>query len=179
MGAVRTIVCLGLFFLTAGTLAQEPEAIAWDANRKLSWKDFRGRPFETAWAAATTASGISYEYSGTEQPDGYILEFKIGAYFYPDKSWYQPTLCDPNVLAHEQLHFDISELFARKMRSEVSNTRFTHNARAEVKAIYKRILKELSEFQARYDRDTDYSRNLEKQLFWQEKVARSLRESGV
>ena len=179
MGPVKAIFLLLLCVLSAAVRAQEVAALPWDANRKLTWEDFRARPFETAWAAATTASGISYEYSGKEHAEGYELTFEIGAFFYPDKSWYQPALCNPNVLAHEQLHFDISELFARKMRKEVANTRFTHKARAEVQAIYKKILKDLSEFQARYDRETDYSRNLEKQLLWQEKVARSLRDTGV
>ncbi len=119
MGTIRNIVLAWVFCLSQHGLAQESTPIAWDVSRKLAWEDFKGKPFKTAWAAATTASGISYEYTGRETKGGYELEFSVGAYFYPEKSWYQPHLCDALVLSHEQLHFDISELFARKLRKQL------------------------------------------------------------
>ena len=164
--------------LTLPGMAQEEEAILWDPARKLTWQDFRGKPMKTAWAAATTASGISYEYSGVEKKGGYELQFKVLAHFYPEKSWYQPKLCDELVLSHEQLHFDISELFARKMRKEMAETRFTGNAKAEVKAINKKILQQMSTFQSRYDHETNYSRDREKQFAWNNKIKEALGASG-
>lgn len=171
MDTIKKIAWVLCILLTVPLMAQEEEAIAWNPGRKLSWEDFRGKPFETAWAAATTASGISYEYSGQATDNGYELHFNVGAYFYPDKSWYQPKLCDHEVLQHEQLHFDISELYARKFRAELAKTRFSKEVKAEVKAIYKKVLQELSAFQSRYDHETNYSRDREKQQAWNEKIA--------
>lgn len=169
-----------LFVLTVASLtAQEPEALLWSASRPLSWSDFKGSPLKTAWAAATTASGISYEYTGREGKNGYELEFTIAAYFYPEKSWYQPKLCDSVVLSHEQLHFDISELYARKMRQLVAKTRFTGNAREEVKAIYRQILGELAAFQSKYDHETNYSRDTGMQLAWNRKIADALSGTAI
>lgn len=168
-------LALSLFLLTTPSLiAQEPGVLLWSASRPLSWDDFKGSPLKTAWAAATTASGISYEYTGHERENGYELDFTIAAYFYPEKSWYQPRLCDEVVLSHEQLHFDISELYARKMRHIVTKTRFTQNAREEVKAIYRKILGELTAFQSKYDHETNYSRDTEKQLLWNRKIYMAL-----
>lgn len=175
MGVVKNIVSLALLACAWPCMGQEEAAIPWDAGRKLSWSDFRARPEGKQWAAATTASGISYEYSAKETGEGYELDFSVGAFFYPDKSWYQPELCDTLVLSHEQLHFDISELYARKMAGIMAATRFTGNARAEVKAIYQQILKELGEFQSRYDRETNFSRDKEKQLLWNRKVDMALK----
>jgi hypothetical protein len=172
MGAIK-FTLLVILILTMPCRAQE--AIPWDAGRKLTWEDFRGKPMKTAWAAATTASGISYEYTGEEKDGGYELQFQVLAHFYPDKSWYQPHLCDEVVLSHEQLHFDISELFARKMRKIMAETRFTSNARSEVTAIYKKILQELSAFQSQYDHDTNYSRDHKKQLVWNNRIKEALR----
>jgi len=154
--------------------SQEDEAMLWNPKLKLSWADFKGKPFKTAWAAATTASGISYEFSALERDNGYELDYTVSAFFYPNKSWYQPHLCDEVILSHEQLHFDISELFARKMRQLLAETAFTKNAKAEVKAIYRRINKELAEFQEVYDRETNFSRNREQQLRWNKKIAEAL-----
>jgi hypothetical protein len=174
LGIIKIITVLLLLCLAPPCKAQEDSAIPWNAHRKLSWADFRGKPLKTAWAAATTASGISYEYTAQEKGEGYEVDFKIGAFFYPDKSWYQQELCDELVLGHEQLHFDISELYARKMSKIMAETRFTKNARAEVKAIYKSILKELGAFQLKYDHETNYSRDKEKQLHWNKKINMAL-----
>src|SRR5690606_15269872 len=99
---------------------------------------------------------------------------RVTAYFYPGQSWYRPELCNDNTLAHEQLHFDISELFARKMRDRLEDTTFSGDVKAEVRKIYRDILAELKAFQARYDRETDYSRNRGKQGEWNLRIAQAL-----
>ncbi|NNE76815.1 MAG: DUF922 domain-containing protein, partial [Pricia sp.] len=104
------------------------------------------------------------------------LEFTVGSKFFPNKSWYQPELCDAVILSHEQLHFDISELYARKMRKRLAESQFTQNIKAEVKAIYKDVLRELNNFQNKYDRETDFSRNLNQQLIWNKMIANALKE---
>lgn len=160
-----------------GTLfGQEEELIPWSSDRKLKWSDFKGKPLKTQWAAATTASGISYEFSTSGTPEKMVVHFKVQTDFYPQKSWYRPELVDATVLGHEQLHFDISELFARKMRKQLSETVFTQNIKAEVQAIYRQILKELNAFQNNYDHQTNFSRNTEKQLIWNQKIEKALQE---
>lgn len=158
------------------SLAQE-EVIPWSAERKLQWSDFKGSYFKTEWAAATTASGISYSFSSYQKDGQWYLDFLVSCEFYPDKSWYQPELCDSVILSHEQLHFDISELFARKMRKRLAESRFTKHVKAEVKAIYKDILHELSNFQNKYDHETNFSRDFEKQVLWNKKIAKALLET--
>jgi len=56
----------------------------------------------------------------------------------------------------------------------MSATRFSRNARAEVKEIYQQILKELGEFQSRYDQETNFSRDKEMQLLWNRKIDMAL-----
>jgi len=179
VGTLKYLYFLFIPVLCIPCQGQELREIPWDAKHNLSWTDFKGRPFATAWAAATTASGISYEYTGEERADGYELHFKVGAFFYPDKSWYRPELCDESVLQHEQLHFDISELYARKLKKELESTRFSKNVKKEVQAIYDRILVELSALQSRYDHETNYSRDTRKQLFWVQKIHQALQETPV
>ena len=158
-------------------MAQEiEESMVWDAERKLTWEDFQGPIPPDAIPAATTASGISYRYTANLIHHEVRLDFEVTAFFYPNESWYRPDVCDVNVLQHEQLHFDISELFARKMRLRLQRTAFTENVKSEVRKIYKEILQELSEFQDRYDWETNFSRNKEAQNRWNQRIAEALRQ---
>ena len=79
--------------------------------KRLRWSDFKGKVPLGSGAAATTASGISYEFSTFYKGDEMFVDYTVTTYFYPTKSWYKPKICNDVTLAHEQLHFDISELF--------------------------------------------------------------------
>ena len=177
MIVLKYIFSLGLLlFLGFQQPVQDDETISWKADRRLSWDDFQGNIPLNAKASATTASGISYRFSTSGTKDIMEVDFKIDTFFYPAKSWYQLELCDEVILSHEQLHFDISELYARKMQERLAQEKFTHsNVKAKVKSIYREILKELDAFQNQYDDKTNFSRNREQQLLWNEKIAEALR----
>ena len=154
------------------------ESYVWDANKKLTWNDFKGVVPPDAVPAATTASGISYKYSANLLHHEVQLDFEVNAFFYPNESWYKPAVCNDLILSHEQLHFDISELFARKMRKRLTETSFSDNVKAEIRSIYKETLKELSDFQDRYDWETSFSRNREQQLRWNAQIAEALKNTN-
>jgi hypothetical protein len=155
-------------------VAQEEEAILWSPEYRLSWEDFKGQPPDTGRVAATTASGISYYFSSTETNGKMEVDFTVRTYFYPQKSWYIPEICNAVILSHEQLHFDIAEMFARKMRRQLAARQFTSNIKAEVREVYQQINKELAEFQEQYDRETDFSRNPARQKAWNAAIKEAL-----
>jgi len=178
MGILRNILILLLFFPAISLFAQEEEAMTWSAERRLSWNDFKDESPASSPVAALTASGISYSYSSMEHNGEMIADFYVKAYFYPTKSWVQDHLASANILAHEQLHFDITELFARKFRAQLAQTRFTDNIKAEVRTMFKKINRELSEYQDRYDLETNSSRLQNRQREWQQKVYTELARTG-
>ncbi|MGB5507543.1 DUF922 domain-containing protein, partial [Robiginitalea sp.] len=96
-----------------------------------------------------------------------------------EKSWYHPELSNAGVLMHEQLHFDITELYARKMRKILSERTFSGNVRGDVRQIFSKINRELKAFQDRYDLETDFSRNREAQQQWNKRIAEKLKESDL
>jgi len=151
------------------------ESYVWSPQTKLTWSDFKGEIPLRAVAAATTASGISYKYSANLLHHEVKIDAEVIASFYPNESWYKPEECTNLILAHEQLHFDITELFARKMRNRLKETSFSDNVKAEVQTIYKEILQELEDLQDRYDWETDFSRNREGQLRWNAQIAEALK----
>ena len=173
MGKISPILFF-LFLSFLGFGQEIEEGIPWSTDRRLTWEDFKGKIPPAADPAATTASGISYKYSANLIHHEVHLDFEVGAFFYPNESWYKPSVCDDLVLSHEQLHFDITELFARKMRDKLNRTSFSDNVKAEIRKIYKDILVELKDYQELYDWETNFSRNKEKQLEWNKKIAAAL-----
>ncbi len=174
MGILRNIVLLVFFCSSFCAFSQEYDTIPWTKERKLIWKDFKGKPKRGFKAAAITASGITYSFSSLARGNEVEVDFKVNAYFYPDQSWYDAENCDDVILGHEQLHFDISELYARKLRKRLNELTFSLNIKKEVRVIYNDILNELDDFQERYDWETNFSRDIEKQLEWNKKVAELL-----
>jgi DNA-binding transcriptional regulator GbsR (MarR family) len=52
------------------------------------------------------------------------------------------------------------------------------NLESRVKQIYREVNREHNAFQDRYDRETDHSKNFEKQAVWQVKVSKMLDETA-
>lgn len=177
MGALRILLFLSLFPFCGPIEAQndkEERVLAWTKERRLTWADYQGKPLKTEWASATTASGITYTLSSTLGANKSILEIAVTSLFYPDKSWYKPDLCDDVVLSHEQLHFDITELFARKFRERLKTVKNDRNVKKNVRAIFVEVNKELNAYQNKYDRETNFSRDLQQQLIWNEAIQKNL-----
>lgn len=151
--------------------SQKAEAVQWNSKRRLTWADFKGEPKSKQSVVALTASGISYKFSTDLKNGQMVVDFEVTAYFYPEKSWYCPEFSDAVILSHEQLHFHISEVFARKMRERLAKTKFSNNIKTEVSELYSQVVEELNQFQNQYDKETNFSRNREQQLLWNQKVS--------
>ncbi|WP_338733273.1 DUF922 domain-containing protein [Mangrovimonas cancribranchiae] len=163
-------------FFVGFSQPKEP-VILWTDAVNLSWSNFIAQPDSTSGAVAVTASGIVFSFSVNTNNDNVIgFKTEVKSQFYPNKSWYKKNQVDAHVLAHEQLHFDITELFARKFRKRISQVKISNKVRDRLNAIHETILKELANFQNQYDNETDYSRNKDKQLQWQKRVRDELKE---
>lgn len=154
---------------------QDGPTIAWNASKKVTWNDFKGTPDRDDDVIAVTASGLSFGYSTKRYSSGRIdYDFNVTAHFYPDKSWYKKELSTDHTLAHERLHFDITELHARKFRQRVRNTKFTANIEREMDQINQQINQDLRAMQQLYDKESEHSRNLDMQKVWQRYVEEQL-----
>src|SRR5436190_457537 len=94
---------------------KEDEVISWSKDRKLTWADYKGKP-QRRFAAASTVYSLGRKV--IMQSNG-TTAAQINAYFYCDDSWKKESWINESVLAHEQKHFDIVELFARKIRKKL------------------------------------------------------------
>ncbi|WP_409416551.1 hypothetical protein [Flavobacterium sp. PS2] len=91
---------------------QDNNILFWSSNKKLTWNDFQGDPDTiNLMIKAQTFAGLKIENGYWQEG---IPKINVICYFSKSKSWVK-VKSDSN-LAHEQLHFDIWELYARKIR---------------------------------------------------------------
>jgi hypothetical protein len=156
-----------------------PERLVWDADRQLEWSDFKGSPDYLLDYVATTNSGMSHSYG--INGNGFLDKStsSVLAHFYPTFSWYKPADTTAAILRHEQTHFDITEVYARKLRKRIQEYVFTANSNEEIKQLYKTIETERREAQRLFDQETDHSRLKDRELFWAERIRDSLEKYWV
>lgn len=151
------------------------EVISWRDDIKLTWNEFKGAPKKIGTAVAVTASGITFEYSVKEKNSRIVsFDAHVYAHFYPQKSWYIKEEGTDHILAHEQLHFDITELYARKFRKQITQLKISNNLRSELQKLHYSINKEVETVQNRYDQESDNSVNLEFQSKWEKYIKQEL-----
>lgn len=149
------------------------DVIFWNKDQRLSWSDFKGAPrYDLTNMAALTSSGISY-YTGCNNG---TFKYKIESYFDKQESWVKDDAKDYFRLEHEQIHFDITELFARKLRKLLSQRDFKCYEEMEFRQIVDTFLNNWETEQRIYDINSQYSRDLEVQTEWKKKVEIELEE---
>jgi hypothetical protein len=172
---MRIVVIIFLLLSFVAVNAQKKDdKIVWSKEQKLTWEDFKGKPKSSSPFEAITNSGIlpNYEYKNG------VIKFAIISRFNPKKSWVKSK--DRLILLdHEQLHFDITELYVRKFKKRLSETKFKSNPdkiKKQFYVIYDEIAEEKKSYQGLYDEETDFSRDEEKQKEWLKKIAQELSE---
>lgn len=162
-----------LILLTFSSFAQsnDEELITWREGKKLTWADYKGKAKPDTDAAASTATYLGIEYNFGNKG----FDYKITCSFSKTKSWGLHKT--DYILAHEQGHFDIAEIFARKLNMEMINYKFNKNSfKEDLKKIYLSITTAKEEMQNDYDRETNHSIIKDKQVAWLKKISQLLTE---
>ena len=168
---VTTLVLSTLLYFSP---EKDDNSIPWRASRRLTWDDFKSSPDDNSTNAALTSSKITFKYTYDSEKG---FTYSIGCLFEKNNSW--GRVKTDYILAHEQGHFDIAEIHARKLNQVLKSYTFKPaTAQKAVPAIYEKIMKEQAEMQNEYDSDSDFSRDKEQQAAWSEKINRELVKLG-
>ncbi|MEM9363749.1 MAG: hypothetical protein AAGA43_14010 [Bacteroidota bacterium] len=145
------------------------DIIVWQENRPLEWKDFEGlSPKEPGLKLAV--SNIQIAIIGKYYKN-VIPEVRVEAQFTKSKSW--SITSDNRSLSHEQIHFDIAELYARKIRKKFDSLRSKKISDSNVyNEVYYNLVFQHGRLQRQFDGEA-YS-SVEKENKWKEKVVRKL-----
>lgn len=154
------------------------QLILWSRERPLIWDDFKGKKpqHKRKRSIATTNSMVWHKMS----KEGDSIVVNVAAMFNTEKSWKKNVRLSTYVLKHEQIHFDIAELYARKLRKSIAEytLRYGYDAFAahELHKMFEHNRAQRRRCQRRYDRQTNHSRRREEQEKWNADIARKLNE---
>src|SRR6476620_7585702 len=162
---MKKLIAAVLFLSFSYAQAQEASfnlaSLAWNEFYKLKWSDFNGRPTDNAAGDAGTVVQIKAKPFLVKDK----VEFDIQTFFDREKSWKRAETAE--LLAHEQLHFDLAELYARKIRQKVAELQ-----KAGVKEVkvynmeVQKLLTESNEADMKYDIETLHGALVKQQATW-------------
>jgi hypothetical protein len=168
----RFLCGLTLILLLSGKgIGPGKPKIVWDKAHKLRWGDFQGGPDITSDGEAAAVTGINLNtFSWTADS----VKIGVTATFNRKQSW---TKSKENftILAHEQGHFDIVEIFARKLRKDLKALLVPEAVfAAKIPGMRSRIDLQKEAYQEAYDKETDHNKDQVYQDKWYRKIAHDL-----
>lgn len=177
MRKLPTLLSLIGFFVAILGEAQSTALI--HGSQTLNWNHFSTRKSGSGNQKAFSYAGISYS---VKEANGKYLVF-VQAYFDASQSWVVSSEASPALLHHEQKLFDLTELYARKMRADIAKFMrdqsgdYKFEALLEkVRLIYMKWNNELFKAQQRYNVETNNGKNKEAQELWAKQIDAELEE---
>jgi hypothetical protein len=163
-------VLITIFMLCASG-ANTTDTIYWSENDRLEWEDFAGQPrHEYKDISALTSSGIVH-YQGCKEGK---INYKVRAYFEKQESWVKDEARTAHHLEHEQIHFDITELYARKLRKILAERNFSCEEQTAFEQCVNSFVESWHHDQQSYDFHSRHSMDKNAQKAWYYKVEMEL-----
>lgn len=151
------------------TANSKEKRILWMENQYPTWSDYKGKPKNNGMVAETsTIIEISFGVKNG------VVFTKVNCAFLPLNSWVHDKQKSDYILKHELLHFDITELYARKLRKRFASEIKTEKDYPKINKIYREIISEWQNKQQQYDGETNHSINKDAQILWNEEIANEL-----
>jgi len=170
--------------------SQETDQFPWSADRPLLWDDFQGKPPAQAqdmMEAAQIHMTIRWQLQLTMEYDCQLQlwtalidrsSLTVTNTMVPASSWVDRGRQNSGTLSHEQRHFDVNEVYRRKLQAALAPlTAEGGTADAAKQALQalidtasQEILSQLANTQARYDQETRHGTDLQAQAAWNNRI---------
>lgn len=175
MNLLKTTI--SILLLIGFTNSNAQSVITWSSQHKLNWSDFKGTANTDIYAYAQTSYKIEIQPSNVSvDENNHVVGYKsltAVANFYTKHSWVYER--DAYLLLHEQLHFDIAELYARKMRMEFQKLKVKKIANYDsYAAVYNRLWNQCRSMQKQYDKETKHGQLRAENDKWIRNIATQL-----
>jgi len=193
---IKRVVFLFVMLVAVGLIepisvtAQVPEHVPWSDSQPISWQLFLAPyPQDGCMQAEAAAIHMTLNWSVS-----YVIDYERSGgtwYGYVDRSMIEVTnTMEPllswaashgttaDVLSHEQRHFDLNEVYARKLSSLLALPRATGTTTDEVRTTLKKrindtasaVLETVSQMQSLYDDETVHGTNATIQASWATRI---------
>jgi hypothetical protein len=172
---IRLIVIFLGIQIPMNLLSQDTDSLkCWSSNDRLKWSDFRGkRPEEGDLSNLSAFTG--YKFIIIPLKRDALLDYRVKMIFKKYESWKIDTT--GYLLKHEQLHFDIGELYARKIRRAIQGVldRIPNPTENDFRLVIRKLYAENADMQDAYDNDTYHGIIKESQTKWERKIELELK----
>ena len=158
-----------LFFVNAHSQKLD-NLIFWSKEYKISYQDFLGVKKDSSdFATARSALQTRFIYN-KKKKEGY--NYYIYATFDMNKSF---TLSNDSItISHEQFHFDLEELLARKIRKKILALRKRESSHTEYLELFSKHQDTIDFYHGKYDLETARGHFQKIQQVWNKKISKDL-----
>lgn len=151
----------------------------WKDHARLSWEDFKG-PVSTSHDESAAATCCSIGFKTTAPVDGGKPGLVVYNTFYVNKSWVREDAHLQSILDHEQGHFDLCEIYTRKLRERMSTLDLSSpGIKQQMMDIYAQVSNEYEARQQAYELETTHGTNFAEQRKWQQAIASELMQATL
>lgn len=92
----------------------------------------------------------------------------------PSKSWVNPGYADQYTLQHEQTHFNLTEICARRLQTELNQMKLKSRKSTLIQATLTKWQSKMEALQKQYDLETMGGNDRVAQNLWNEKIIAEL-----
>ncbi len=172
---MKNLIVYCLLIISCFAFTQDENLMFWQSGNKLTWEDFKGKPDKSSPYKALTYGRIKTDVSANSKEAHIIIKTS----FDKNKSWVKELRID-NLLAHEQLHFDIIELWARKFRQKLKGKTYTFKVfQSEITTMQKFIYEGADKMQLEYDKETKHAEDKVNQQKWNEQITDEMQKLSI
>jgi hypothetical protein len=149
----------------------------WSEEGAIQWKDYTITQEKRILKTGFLANAITSYYYRFIPGDWDVYDcINVATLFIKSDSWVTDTL-NQAVLEHENIHFDIGELYARKMRKELHALLMEEIINHEIYGMkIDSLFKEVEAYQDLYDQETFYGQIKSMQQLWKDRIANELKQ---
>jgi hypothetical protein len=170
------LVVLWVTYISPDVLSQDTDSLkCWSTSNKLKWSDFKGKKPDDAYSADLHAASGCRLNAIPFFKDG-LLRYQVTIAFIRYESWKSDTA--DYLLKHEQLHFDIAELYARKIRKAIQGIvkAIPKAKESDFRPVIQKLYGESADAHAAYDKETYHGIITDRQATWEKKISIELKQ---
>lgn len=150
--------------------------LQWSATRKLTVEDFLIKTKSLETTSSFAQFSFDFQVNGFDFMTKNFNK-KVKNYIIKSASWIDTTVNVSQVLVYQQTLFDLSEIYARKLRKALrENRKKIANGTQIVKELNDTIMTSFAERRVSYDRETNFGADWIRQKEWEVQIQKELLE---
>lgn len=167
----KSVLIIAFFLSYLNTLAQEKDNFR-SYNNSIDWSFFKGVPNDDSLSARITTF-ITLEIVKVSVWNGNI-NFKAYAQMNTLESWVRAEYANESTLQHEQTHFNITEICARALQTELNRMKIKSRTSPKIQAAFSNWQNKMENLQKQFDLETQKGHDRETQNIWYQKISAEL-----